>query len=105
MDMDQADELVFDSIGHVPESIISHSDADPFDDEDAPGYTFFDTDINRPQVLEDDIDWDEYLFEALNQLSKEKLTRDNFPKRRRMETQEESWYPFKSKEVRHQLDI
>ncbi|KAA1082179.1 hypothetical protein PGTUg99_025459 [Puccinia graminis f. sp. tritici] len=71
LDMEQADELVFDSIGleHCSTRAESDSDYDPFESLEPAAYSLFNEGDEADEPEEPEINWDDYLFEAVNQLS------------------------------------
>jgi hypothetical protein len=65
---------------------------------DIEDYALFDSVANPALTHEAGIDWDDFLFEAITQLSEETLPPD-LVKRHRLNHPSESWYLFKNKEV------
>ncbi|KAA1138281.1 hypothetical protein PGTUg99_028914 [Puccinia graminis f. sp. tritici] len=90
--------MVFDAIGLDPE-VSDNGSADEF-------LTFRDINHGTPfngtdepvEGANEEIDWDDYLFEAVNQLADEAIPTD-FMKKPVQSSENMSWYPFKSKEV------
>ncbi|KAA1110820.1 hypothetical protein PGT21_032339 [Puccinia graminis f. sp. tritici] len=101
LDVSNTDEEVFDSIGMVESTTEVGSESeydDPFATVDQSELTMLDGDEELAESAEATIDWDDYLFEAINQLVPDTVPKD-FVKKRRMQVPSDSWYPFKSKEV------
>ncbi|OAV96041.1 hypothetical protein PTTG_02286 [Puccinia triticina 1-1 BBBD Race 1] len=101
LDLEQDDELVFDAIGFDKPNSTSISDSkvdlDPFAAVHESAFGMFDADDNLGTSEESPIDWDDYLWEAINQLCEEPVPRD-FVQKRRAQVSQDEWYPFKSKE-------
>jgi hypothetical protein len=94
------DELVGDGIHSPKEPMPTHNGDNPLLSLDPKGYSLFE-DVERSLHEEDPpIDWDEYIFEAVNQLADEEIPAAHIISKRRQSSSTQ-WYPFKSKEVRH----
>ncbi|PLW04511.1 hypothetical protein PCANC_27956 [Puccinia coronata f. sp. avenae] len=88
--------LVFDSIGLNDRGSPDTPEEDSWA-EMAPNLAAtFDGVGNLPDELSDVINWDDYLFEAVNQLSDEPIPREFLPKP--PASSNTGWYPFKNKE-------
>ncbi|WAQ93253.1 hypothetical protein PtA15_18A311 [Puccinia triticina] len=100
LDREQANELVLDSIGleENTSSTGSESDCDPFEGLDLAVYSLFNNSVDPDGDANGEISWDDYLFEALNQLADEPVPWEFLTKKWPKEDQP-SWYPFKGKEV------
>ncbi|KAA1125883.1 hypothetical protein PGTUg99_014867 [Puccinia graminis f. sp. tritici] len=91
------DELVFDAIGLNPEGSDNGSEDEWLTVRDINDSSPFSGTDHTPGGTDDQIDWDNYLFEAMNQLSDEPISTD-FLKRPTPSSENMSWYPFKNKE-------
>ncbi|PLW13763.1 hypothetical protein PCASD_21958 [Puccinia coronata f. sp. avenae] len=88
--------LVFDSIGLNDRGSPDTPEEDSWA-KMAPNLAVtFDGVGNLPDELSDVINWDDYLFEAVNQLSDEPIPRKFLPKP--PASSNTGWYPFKNKE-------
>jgi hypothetical protein len=92
------DELVFDAIGLNAEGSDDGSEGELLTVRDINHSSAFSGTDQTPGGTDDQIDWDNYLFEAMNQLSDEPIPTD-FLKRPTQSSENMSWYPFKNKEV------
>jgi hypothetical protein len=94
-----ADDLVFDSIG------LKDTDAPEYDSDEedlTPQKINSSCGFDAAEELEEEseeIDWEEYLFEAMNQLSDQPIPHKLFQTGVGAANNSE-WYPFKNKEVR-----
>jgi hypothetical protein len=98
-----AHDLIIDSIalanGHEnSDDSNTNAPVHPFGEVESEDYALFESVNNPAGYHKADIDWDDYLFEAITQLSDETPSRD-LVKRHRVEHPNESWYPFKNREI------
>ncbi|KAA1068127.1 hypothetical protein PGTUg99_019411 [Puccinia graminis f. sp. tritici] len=95
---DQApDELVFDAIGFNAGGSDNGSEDELLTFRDISHATPFNSTDVPLGPAQEEIDWDDYLFEAMNQLSDEPFPSDLLPKPS-LPSADTSWYPFKNKE-------
>ncbi|KAA1095508.1 hypothetical protein PGTUg99_034234 [Puccinia graminis f. sp. tritici] len=93
------DACVFDTIGLDQPASPMEVQQDPLEGVNPSDYTMFDDTDECPRPDSDHFDWDDYLFEAINQLTDEQVPREIF-NNHRATSAESSWYPFKNREVR-----
>ncbi|KAA1114299.1 hypothetical protein PGT21_003470 [Puccinia graminis f. sp. tritici] len=93
-----ADDLVFDSIGlketDAPEYDSDEEDLTPQKINSSCGFDA----ANELEEESEEIDWEDYLFKAMNQLSDQPIPHKLFQKEVGAASNSE-WYPFKNKEV------
>ncbi|OAV96922.1 hypothetical protein PTTG_08102 [Puccinia triticina 1-1 BBBD Race 1] len=84
LDREQANELELDSIGleENTSSTASESDCEPFEGLDPAVYSLFDNSVDPDGDANGEISWDDYLFEALNQLADEPVPWEFLTKKR-----------------------
>ncbi|PLW36742.1 hypothetical protein PCANC_14598 [Puccinia coronata f. sp. avenae] len=78
LDMEQADEALFDSIGMECDSTSNTASlaCDPFESLKQSDFRLFDPVDDPHDNREDAIDWDDYLFEGISQLMEEEVDPD-----------------------------
>jgi hypothetical protein len=80
LDMEQADEALFDSIGMECDSTSNTASlaCDPFESLKQSDFRLFDPVDDPHDNREDAIDWDDYLFEGISQLMEEEVDPELF---------------------------